>query len=162
MQFNGASEIDQDLYHPVEAMNFAADDVDMSRSIGLELGQLVAQVLQVKNNRVDGVFDFVGHARRQSSNRSKASRKLDLVFNLADRLGIPHGEKRADLGAALQNKIQRNLNFLTYHLHGFLREGAPLPERLQNQSAQLIARRKDFRDALGQNLRSWTFQKSLC
>ena len=62
MQFDRSGEVHEHLHYPVEAMNFAADHIDVPGGVGLEFGQLVAQVFQVQNYGVDGILDFVRHA----------------------------------------------------------------------------------------------------
>src|ERR1700722_6887313 len=54
MEFAGAHEVDQSLHDAVETVNFAADDVHVAAGIGIELGELVLQKLQMENDRIDG------------------------------------------------------------------------------------------------------------
>src|SRR5262249_24290583 len=45
-QIHGTSEIDQKLYHAIEALDLAADDIHVPVGIGIDLFQLLAQHFQ--------------------------------------------------------------------------------------------------------------------
>src|ERR1700722_15814421 len=64
----------------------------------------------MENDRIDGIFDFVGNAAGDASAGGEAAGHFDFIANAADGFGVTHDEERADLRAFLGNKIQRDLN----------------------------------------------------
>src|SRR5712671_850696 len=83
MQFASPHEVHQSLHHPVEAMNFASDNIHVAASVGIELCQLVLQELEMKNDGVDGVLHFVGDAAGDASAGGEAAGHFDFISNAA-------------------------------------------------------------------------------
>ena len=65
MQFPGAHEVHQDLHHPIQAVDLAVNNVDVAARVGISLLQLVLQQLQMQNDGIDRILDFVSHAAGQ-------------------------------------------------------------------------------------------------
>src|SRR5271165_1260309 len=112
VEIAGAGEIDEGLHHAIQAADFAVDNVHVTASVGLLLGQFVAQQLQVEHDGVDGIFHLVGHAPGEAPAGGEAARHLNLVANAAHRLGIAHDQQRADLRIFFLHEVERNLDAL--------------------------------------------------
>ena len=98
-------EIHQYLYYAVEAVDFAADDVDVPAGVRVDLLELALQQLQMQYDGVNGVLDFMRNAASKASAGGKAPRHFDFVFNLMNRLGITDGKQRAYRTALLLDEI---------------------------------------------------------
>src|SRR5579863_6830029 len=110
VQVAGTSKVHQDLHHAIQPMNLAVTDIHVTEGIRINLFQLVAQQLQVKHDRVDGIFYFVGHPAGDPAAGGNPPRKLDLVLNAAHGFGVAHGQQRANLCALLLNEIERKFD----------------------------------------------------
>ena len=87
-------------------MNFTFDDIHVTARIRILLLQLVLQELQVQYDRIDRILDFVRDAARNPPAGRQTPRGLDLVLDASHRLGVPHGEQRADMRSALLDEVQ--------------------------------------------------------
>ena len=72
-QLNRTGEVHQGLHYAIEALDLVADYVHVAASIRVGLLQLLPQHLQMDDDGVDGVLDFVGHARGQAANGGQAA-----------------------------------------------------------------------------------------
>jgi len=92
VQFARPRKIHQDLHHPVEAMNFIVDNVDMTPSVRIDLLHLVPQQLQMQHDGVDWILDFMSDPTGHTAAGRNTARKFDLIFDSASRFGIAHGK----------------------------------------------------------------------
>src|SRR5208337_1240916 len=106
-------EIHESLHDAIQPSNLAVNNVHVALSVGLLLGQLVAQQLQVQHDGVDGILDFVGDAAGEASAGGKAARHFDLVADALDRFGVAHDQQSADLGVLLLDEVERYLHALS-------------------------------------------------
>ena len=97
MQIARPHEIHQGLHHAIEAADFAVDNVHVAARVGLLLGQLVPQQLQMQHDGVDGILHFVGHAAGEASAGGEAAGHFNFVANAPHRLGVAHDQQRANL-----------------------------------------------------------------
>src|SRR5580704_9507198 len=101
VQLAGAHEVDERLYDAVESVNLAADDVHVAARIRVKERKLVLQKLQVKHDRVNRIFYFVGNTAGDASAGREAAGHLDFVADAAHGLSIAHDQKSADLSILL-------------------------------------------------------------
>ena len=142
LQLHRAGEIHQRLHHPVQSLDLALDDFQVTHGPVVGVAQLVTQQFQVHHDGIDGILDLVTDARRQSSDGGQASRELQIAFYFPDRFHIVQGEQRAQgfLGidrAIVMDKVERDLD-VPAGLGGdlLLHQGHAGVERLAHQPAQ--------------------------
>ena len=82
-QLTRPGEVNQDLNDAIEAVNLVADDVHVTARVGINLVQFVLQKLQMQNDRVDRVLDFVGDAACGSCARGETTRQFQFRLQSA-------------------------------------------------------------------------------
>src|SRR5947208_357319 len=90
MQVARTSEVNQYLHNPVKAMNFAVDDIYVSRRVRIKLLQFISKQLQVENDGIDRILYLMGNATSHASAGRNTAREFNLIFNTAGRFGVAH------------------------------------------------------------------------
>ena len=62
MKVAWTSEVHQNLHHSIQPMDLTINNINVPGGIGIHLLKLVAQQLQVQNDCVDGILNFVRHS----------------------------------------------------------------------------------------------------
>src|SRR6185312_5068527 len=75
-QFHGPGKVHESLNYAIETPDLTANDVDVTFGVAIRVFELLPQHLEVDDDGVDGVFDFVRDAGGQPANRRHAARYL--------------------------------------------------------------------------------------
>src|SRR5206468_12235266 len=96
VQLHRAREIEESLDYAIEAEDLARDDLHLLRDIGFALGQLHARHLDVHEDGIERILDFVGDAGGDLADGGEAVGGLELAADLAGGFGVAeaHGYGR--------------------------------------------------------------------
>src|ERR1700733_1413621 len=162
MQFACAHEVDQGLHAAVEAVNFAADDIHVAARIGIELRELVLQKLQVKNNRINRILDFVGDAAGNASAGGETTGHFDFVADTLHGFGVAHDEQSADLRALFLNEVHGDLHATACSGGEFaLRERTPALEGVEYHGSELRVASENFAGGAAKKFGARAAEKTL-
>jgi len=97
LKLDRPAKIDEHLHNAIETMNFGFDDFEMAggRSAGAGGCELALEELNVNNDGVDGVLDFVAHSGGEAADGGHAAGELELGLDGLDGFEIVEGEERA-------------------------------------------------------------------
>src|SRR5262249_5929913 len=84
LQLDRTRKVDQSLHHAVEPLNLCVNNIQVSLRVHVRLIELVAQNLQMHNDRIDRILHLVSYSGSEFSDVGHATGNFDFALYLAD------------------------------------------------------------------------------
>jgi len=147
LEFNGSAEIDEELDNAVEAMDFGFDDFEVTHGRSAGTGELAFEELDMDDDGVDGVFDFVPDAGGESADGGHAAGELEFRLDGFGGLKVMKGNERAEAlaGVVVEDEVDGGLDAATgFGEDFFLNEGDAGVKRVAEDDAEDGGAIEDF------------------
>src|SRR5215469_4999599 len=153
-------EVDENLHDAIESVDLAPDDVQVATGARVGLLQFVLQKMEVQNDGVDRIFDFMRYAAREAATRRHPPGHFDFILEPSHRFRIPHDQQGANLRGLVMDEVEGNLNAAAIRaFHFSLSEWTASLEAVENHGAERSIVREDIARAAAQHFAAWPSQE---